>query len=176
MNRNVLFFGLVSITALAGAIAACSSTTTTETIVDSGTPTPEGGSGKDGGKDSSTPVDEDSGTSTDPDKACTQEATRDACGQCCVANHQAGSKVFQDALLACACTGTGADGGAPACATECANTVCKSPPANPDMGCSTCLQGSVGQTGTCNGAVVDACTANADCLDQQKCIAACPAN
>lgn len=172
MNKGILFFGLASVTALVGSIAACSSTTTTETIVDGGTSTSEGGGSKDAGKDTSTTVDEDSGTTTDPDKACAQEATLQACGQCCVTNHTAGYKVFQDALLDCACKGTGADGGAP-CATECGATVCAATPKNPDQACNTCLQGSIGQTGACNDAVATACTANADCVAQQKCVTPC---
>lgn len=174
MNRNALFFGLASVTALLGTVAACSSTTTTETIVDGGS-TPADGSagGKDAGKDTSTPVEVDSGNTTDPDDACKAEATQEACGQCCVTNHQSGSKVFQDSLLACACKGTGADGGVGACATECAATVCAATPANPDQACTTCLQGSLGQNGACNNAVASACTANADCVDQQKCVATC---
>jgi hypothetical protein len=172
MNRNFLFFGLASVAALIGSVAACSSTTTTQTTVDDGGAAADGGTSKDAGKDTSTTEPEDSGTPTDPDKACAAEATLPACGQCCVTNHPSGYKVFQDSLLGCACTGTGADGGAP-CAADCANTACMSPPGQPDAKCNACLQGSVGQTGACNDAVGTACGGNPDCLAQQKCIAPC---
>jgi hypothetical protein len=174
MNRNLFFFGLASLSALVATVAACSSTTITETPVDGGGTTSEAGPGnKDAGKEETGVVDEEDGsTTTDPDVACKQEATLNGCGLCCVTNHQSGYKVFQDALLGCACAGTGADGGAP-CATACGATACKSPPAQPDTACNTCLQESVGQTGGCNDAVASACTANADCLAQQKCVSGC---
>jgi len=176
MHRNVLFFGLVSVTALLGSVAACSSTTTTETIIDGGTPASESDAAatQDSGKDTSTIEDDDAGTTnTDPDTACAKETTPQACGQCCIGNHPSGSKVFQDSLLACACTGAGADGGAP-CATQCAATACAATPMTPDSSCSACLQGSIDQTGACNAAVGKDCTASSDCLAQQKCISTCP--
>lgn len=174
MNRNILLFGLASVTALFGTVTACSSTTTTETVIDGGSAAGDGGgggTGKDAGSDSST-TGTDSGTTTDPDEACAQEATLQACGTCCVTNHPSGYKVFQDSLIGCACTGTGADGGAP-CAADCAATACKTPPAQPDQTCNTCLQGSVGQTGACNAAVLSDCSASPDCLAQQKCVTPC---
>ena len=172
MNKVVLFFGLSAVVALTGVVAACSSTTTVP--VDPG-PTEggakEGGGPADGGKDTST-IPDDTGTIADPDKACAALTTFGECGTCCVKNHTAGYKVFQDSLVACACKGTGADGGSP-CATDCATTICKSPPANPDATCNTCLQGSVNTGGACQDKVVNDCTASPDCLAQQKCIVPC---
>ena len=111
MKKVVLFFGLSAVVALSGVVAACSSTTTVP--VDPGTTEggpKEGGNGPaDGGKDTST-IPDDTGTTTDPDKACAALTTLTECGSCCVKNHTAGYKVFQDSLLACTCKGTGADG------------------------------------------------------------------
>jgi hypothetical protein len=174
MNKSALFFGMSSVVALAGVIAACSSTTTTTTPLDEAGTAKEGGSSGEGGaKDSGTPVDEDSGTTPTTDKACADETTLQACGQCCVTNHPAGYKTFQDSLLSCGCKGTGADGGTAPCATDCATTACKNPPAQLDQKCTTCLQGSVGQGGACQEALSAACTADPECIAEQKCIAPC---
>lgn len=174
MNRIVVFFGLASVTALLGTVAACSSTTTTETVVDSGTPTSEAGPGaKDAGKDTSTPADEDSGKTTgNPDDACKAEATKNACGECCVKNHPAGYKVVEDSVIACGCKGTGADGGAPACATECATTACATPPKPLDQACNTCLQASA-DNGACTNALTTACRASEECAKFAKCSQPC---
>jgi hypothetical protein len=175
MNTRFAIFGLTSVAALAG-VFAC--TTTTRTI--------ENDPGTDGGKDSSTTskeggtsstTDKDSGTTTtDPDEACAEEGTLQACGQCCIKEHTKGYKVFEAALVACACEGTGstADGGAPACADECADTLCASTPAQPDATCQTCLEGSIGQGEACTDAVSTACSDEPDCLAQQECVAGCP--
>ena len=175
MNRSALFFGLSSVVALAGFVGACSSTTTT---VDNGTPeggtSPEASTGKDSAaKDSSTTTDTDSSTTPTGDEACAAEATKSACGSCCVTNHAAGAKVIQDSVLACACDGTGTDAGTAACKTECAATVCAATPMNPDATCNTCLQASIAQGGACQKAASDAGTANADCVAEQKCVAPC---
>ena len=171
MNKSALFVGLFSIAALTGALACSSTTTTTDpTNDDAGTPKDGGSSGT--AKDSSTPPDTDSGT-TDPDKKCGTEATLRACGTCCATNHASGYKTFTDTLVACACNGTGADGGTGPCATDCAGTICKTPPANPTAACSTCLQASVGQTGACGETVATTCMASSDCLAEQKCITQC---
>lgn len=174
MDKRIGFFGLVSVAALSGAIACTTSTTTTETTPNSG----DGGTAKDGG--SSTTKDSgggsssgDSGSSTDPDQACGEEASLQGCAQCCATNHPSGYKTFADTLLACACDGTGADGGTGPCATDCQDTACASTPATPTAACNTCLQGSVGSGGACQQAVSDACTAEQDCLAQQKCVAQC---
>lgn len=173
MNKAILFFGLSAVVALTGAVAACSSTTTTSgdtTGTEAGAK--EGGpSDGGGGQDTSMPPD-DSGTTPDPDLACKAEATFTKCGICCATNHTAGYKVFQDSLLGCGCKGTGADGGAP-CATDCATTLCKSPPASGDATCNACLQTSVGASGACQDKVSTDCTASPDCVLQQKCIVTC---
>lgn len=175
MNRSALFFGLSSVVALAGFAGACSSTTTT---VDNTTPEggtlSEAGTAKDSAaKDSSTTTDTDSSTTPTGDQACAAETTKTACGDCCITNHAAGAKVIEDSVLGCACMGTGADGGAPVCMTECAATACAATPANPDTACNTCLQASIGQGGGCQAAVSSACTASADCVAEQKCISPC---
>jgi hypothetical protein len=172
MNRNLLVcLGLVSVASLLGSVAACSSTTTTTEVVDGGTA--EGGTKDSGTKDAAI-SEPDSGTTTNPDTACAAEATRTACGTCCITNHQAGAKIFQDALLACGCHGTGAaDGGAGECATACAATACAATPKTPDATCNTCLQGSVASAGSCIDVVVAACTGSSDCVAQQKCIGTC---
>ena len=171
MRNNAVVAVLIACAAsFTGALAACSSTTTeTSQPGDSG-PAETGTS--DGGKDTSTSADPDTSTTADPDKACAALGTKNECGTCCIQNHAKGYKLFQDTLLACACTGTGADGGAP-CATECAATLCKSPPVQADMTCSTCLQGSVDQGGDCQESVATACTADEDCLAEQKCVLPC---
>jgi hypothetical protein len=171
MRKSVVVFGLfITGAAFAGALAACSSsTTTTETGPGDGggseTSTPA-----DGGKDTSTAT--DSSKTADPDDLCAEETTQNACGQCCATNHPAGYKVFQDSLLGCVCDGDGADGGAP-CATQCATTLCKTPPVSADQTCQTCLQGSINTGGACQESVSAACTANPDCIAQQKCVTPC---
>lgn len=174
MNKSLVFVGLFSVLALGSAVACSSTTTTTGSGGDDAGATKEGGSsGSSGssGKDSSTA--EDTGTSTDPDKACGTETTLLKCGTCCATNHPSGYKTFTDSLLACACNGTGADSGAPPCAADCADTICKTPPANGSTACSACLQTSVGQGGACGETVSATCMASADCLAEQKCIAQC---
>ncbi len=174
MQRSILFFGLSSIVALGGAIAACSSTTTTTT--DTVDAAPEADVRNDAGKDAAK-VEEDSGTTLNPDKQCAAMATQEECGQCCGMNHPSGYAVFLKALIDCSCKGIGidggADGGAGACATECADTLCKSTPAQPNAACNTCLQGAVGSGGACNEPISSACMADEDCMAQQKCIVPC---
>jgi hypothetical protein len=175
MNKGALFFGLSSVVSLAGVIVACSSTPTTTT-------TPEEAGAKEGGttgtgslKDSGVVDDTDSSTSSKPDTACKEEATLQACGECCVTNHPQGYQVFQDTVLGCGCEGNGADGGIGPCATECAVTSCTgtATPTPPDQACETCLQKAVNQGGACQEAFSTACTAEPDCLAEQKCIAPC---
>jgi hypothetical protein len=175
MNKGALFFSLTSVVALAGIVVACSSTTTTTTPLDEAgtTGTKEGGTSEGGAKDTGTPDEEDSGTETNPDLACKNEKTLQECGQCCVTNHPKGYQVFQDSIIGCACKGMGADGGVGPCATDCAQTACKNPPAQLDQACSTCLQTAVSQGGACQEALSTACTAEPDCIAEQKCVAPC---
>jgi hypothetical protein len=170
MDKRAVFFGLFSIVTLTGLVGACSSTTTTTTGTD--TPTAEGGT-KEGGstvKDSSTAT-EDTGTTTG-DTACGKETTLQACGTCCIANHKSGYTIFQNSLLACACKGTGADGGAP-CSTDCAATICAATPKNADTTCNTCLQTSIGNGGACQEQLTTDCAPDADCVAEQTCVAQC---
>jgi hypothetical protein len=176
MRSKVLFLGVSSLSVLIAltTAVACSSTTTTTTNPAEGdeagkTPTTEAGK-----KDTSTTEETDSSTSTDPDQACADEATATACATCCgPTNHASGYAVFVGSLTECACSGTGAaDGGAAPCATDCATGLCKTPPAQPDQTCNTCLQTSV-NNGACAQHVSDKCGASADCMAQQKCVAKC---
>jgi hypothetical protein len=175
MNRSALFFGLSSVVALVGFAGACSSTTTTVTGdgSEAGTPTNEAGAKDSATQDTGVVEDTDSSVTPMGDEACAAATTKAACGQCCVTNHAAGAKVIQDSVVACACTGTGADGGAPACMTECAATICAAMPMNPDMACSACLQQSIAQGGACQQAASDACKASPDCVAEQMCVAPC---
>ena len=171
MHKRAVFFGLSSIVTLAGLVVACSSTTT---VTGTDTPSPEAGAKETGTttKDSGTTT-EDTGTGTTTgDTACGAETTLQACGTCCITNHKSGYTVFQASLLACACMGTGADGGAP-CATECGATICAATPKNPDATCSTCLQTSIGAGGACQEQLTTDCTADKDCLAEQTCVAQC---
>ncbi|MDB4933575.1 MAG: hypothetical protein JWP87_547 [Labilithrix sp.] len=174
MNKGALFFGLSSVVSLAGVIVACSSTTTTTTTTPDEAGAKEGGTpGTGAPKDSGVVDDTDSSTPSNPDTACKAEATLQECGQCCVTNHPQGYKVFQDTLLDCSCKGTGADAGIGPCATDCAATACKATPSQPDQACTTCLQKAVGQGGGCQEALSTACTAEPDCIAEQKCVAPC---
>lgn len=173
MKKAVLFFGLSAVVALTGAVAACSSTTVTSVDTSPEGGTAEGGAKDSGGGQDSSPIDTDTGTTSDPDQACAAMATLTTCGQCCATNHAAGYKVFQDSLIGCTCKGTGADGGVGPCATQCATTICAATPASPDATCNMCLQTAVGSGGSCNMQVGSDCTAAPDCLAQQKCIAPC---
>jgi hypothetical protein len=171
MRHDIGLFGFCFLGTLAGAIACTTTTTTTETPTggDGGASTTQDGSTstKDSGGTS------DDGSSEDPDLACGAETTQQACAQCCATNHPSGYETFAGTLLACACKGTGADGGAGVCATECADTACAQTPKTPTSACNTCLQTAVGSGGGCQQAVSDACTAEPDCLAQQKCVAQC---
>jgi hypothetical protein len=172
MHKRAVFFGLSSVVALAGLVVACSSTTTggNETV------TSEAGTAKETGtttKDSGTTTTEDTGTGTGTgDTACAAETTLQACGTCCATNHKTGYTTFITAVVACACSGTGADGGAP-CATECGATLCAATPKNPDAACNTCLQASIGTGGACQEKLTTDCSADTDCVAQQKCLQPC---
>jgi len=174
MNRSALFFGLSSVVALAGFAGACSSTTTTFTPdgSEAGT-TSEAGTKDSATADTFVPDEPDTGVTPMGDEACAAATSKSACGQCCITNHTAGAKVIQDSVVACACMGTGADGGAPVCMTECAATVCAATPMNPDATCTACLQMSIAQGGGCQAAASAACMANTDCKAEQMCIAPC---
>jgi hypothetical protein len=180
---NSMKLSLVALGGLA-LVAACSSSTKTDSTdvtptepVEAGAPAkpaptaPSGSSGSSGS--SGTSGSSGSSGSTNPDDACAAETSQAACGQCCVTGHSAGYQVFLSAVLACACTGTGGDAGAGVCATECAGTACKATPSQPDTACTTCLQGAIAQNGACGTAVSQACTADKDCVAEQKCLTPC---
>ena len=179
MHKSILFVGLFSAAAIASSLAACSSTMTTsspETNLDAGKDTgtssgSSGSSGTSGTSGSSGSGEEDA--STDPDKACGAAANQNACAQCCATNHASGYKTFTDSLFACACKGTGTDAGTGPCAKDCETSACAATPAALTPACNTCLQNSVSATGACQPPVVAACSANPDCLAQQKCVPAC---
>jgi hypothetical protein len=101
--------------------------------------------------------------------------TADACGQCCVNNHQMGSQVFDQALFGCLC---GAQG---ACQTQCAKSDCSSdpnaPPPTQGDACDLCEQKAApgDGTGKCDMATFNACSGNADCTALNTCLNACPA-
>ena len=173
MTKRIGLSSVFAAAALAGAIACTTTTTTTETPsggADGGSDAKSATGTKDGG---GTTTDDDSGLPIDPDQECAEQASLQGCAQCCATNHPAGYKTFEDSLLACACEGTGADGGTGPCATACGDTACAATPANPDAACNKCLQDSVGQGGACQQAVSDACTADKECLAQQQCASLC---
>lgn len=178
MKNAIGILGLFSALALiGGALGACSSSDNGGGSggQDAGAKDGSTTKGKDAGRDDDTDDGDDDDTDPKPtgDDACAAEATKDACGQCCATNHAAGYKTFSETLLSCACEGTGADGGAAPCSTECGDTICATPQKAPTDACNKCLQDSVGQDGACLPPVSSACTADPDCLDQQKCVAQC---
>lgn len=130
-----------------------------------------------------TAVDDGGGdvVATDGDGAppvCSSEPTKAKCQECCVAEHKEGSKTFDAALIACACT----DG---VCKTECATTACASPATAPDAACKACLGASVkspgdagspdaaGPDGKCVGPVTSACSSDAKCVAYVTCLQSC---
>lgn len=109
---------------------------------------------------------------------CSSEPTRVACQDCCAAEHKDGAKVFEAALLACACT----DG---VCKTECATTACASPATKADDKCRVCLQSSLASTGDagadaaspegkCRASVTSACSTDSKCVAYETCLGTCP--
>src|SRR4051794_36921358 len=139
-NRTLLVFGLFSTSAICGAIAC------TTTVVDT-TPTPD-----DGGADGAVkPKPDGGGGGADQeappptgDQACAAEATRAKCGTCCLTNHKSGATLELQVVTACACKGTGQDGGtvkpdAGPCSTECKDELCANPQKAPTTACNACL-------------------------------------
>lgn len=170
MDKRVVVFGLFSVTVLTGTVVACS-TTVTSVVPDPGTV-----DGGDGGKKEGGSAGNDSGGGN-PDDACGEEATKQACGECCITNHQTGYKTFETALLECVCTGEGsakdAGAGSGPCKSECATTLCAATPMNGNTACNNCVQTSVNTGGACLQHVSTACQADQDCVDQQACIGQC---
>lgn len=149
------------VTALALLAIACTTTTTTTT------PDPAAGktaTATDGGKADAakTPADNTSGGPSEepPAPSCADETGQQACAQCCAADNQAGAKVYSDAVSQCMCEDAN-------CATECAETLCASTPANPDAACNTCFGE---KQAACGEVVGTACGASADCMTFNKCL------
>lgn len=179
MNKLVTMIGLAAVSASLGMMAACSSSSSNDGSTAGG----DSGAG-DSSKAGDTGVtDSGSGgeTSTgNPDDTCTAMATQQACGQCCIGNHNSGASTFTTATIACACHDTGVDGGAAdggsgPCATECAATLCAATPANPDATCQSCLQANISTAaGACAAYVGGQCEAVPDCVSEQTCLSGCP--
>jgi hypothetical protein len=172
MDKKVVVFGLFSVTVLTGTVIACTSTVT------SVLPDPNSVDGGDGGKkEGGGGGGNDSGGGGNPDDLCGEEATKQACGECCITNHPTGYKTFETALLECVCDGTGstqdAGAGNGPCKTQCATTICAAAPMNPNAACNTCINGSIQQNGACLQHVGTQCQADQDCVDQQTCVGQC---
>jgi hypothetical protein len=181
MEKRTMFFGVFSVGMLAGAIAC---TTTTTEVSDPATDGGKEGSTttKEAGTSSSSGTTSSSGSTGNPDDECATKSA-DECIDCCGGNHKAGAQTLTKAVIACGCSGTGAeagDGGAGdagaegPCATECETTLCASTPKQPDATCNTCLKKAIGQGGACAKYASDECLADDDCKAAQECLAACP--
>jgi hypothetical protein len=178
MNKLVSIIGLAAVSASLGMMAACSSSSSTDT----------GGTDA-GGLDSSAT---DSGGSTDSgsgtdsgggDQACAAMATAKACEQCCAGNHTTGATTLTKTVIACSCNGVGetgdagadgGDGGSGPCASACAATLCATTPQQPDTACQTCSQASVSAGGACANYLSTQCQADTDCVAEQTCFQSCP--
>jgi hypothetical protein len=91
------------------------------------------------------------GSSDDSD--CDLETTEVECSACCVSHHPAGDAFLKAAQLTCICT---------TCETECAATVCATPPVAPDDACKTCA-------GPCNKSAMTECASDTDCAAMLEC-------
>ncbi|MBX3208699.1 MAG: hypothetical protein KF764_26940 [Labilithrix sp.] len=143
--------------ALALLAIACSSTTTTTT-----TGGPDGGASDAGASDAATsdPTDKEKEEEEEEEEGCGGEKTLPACAQCCATAHPEGAAVYNGALETCACK-------ADNCQEECKDTLCASPPAQPDQACVTCANGL---QSACGQDVTTACTASQDCMTFYQCI------
>jgi hypothetical protein len=110
---------------------------------------------------------------------CADQATAEACLGCCATEHEAGYTTYVNALINnCAC----ADGSS--CSSACApadpaTPLCPSEAGGtPDQSavtqaCVDCL-GGLAQSDSCTEPVVDACTADQDCIAMAQCQQTCP--
>jgi hypothetical protein len=89
------------------------------------------------------------------------------CGNCCTTVHATGSKAYDSILLKCLCTTPAA------CQTECATTMCASPPTGPNQTCDTCVRASLANGGACIRQVTVDCAAAPDCPELNACIDKC---
>lgn len=175
--RTSFFFAVTSLASMLALAAACSSSTTTVVSGDAGDEEADATTTtKDAGKDSSTKdAGEKDSASADPDQACFSQSG-DQCAECCFNNHQEGAAALSNALLACACEGTGSSDSTAACATECASAYCAADPKEPTQGdaCDKCVSDSLAKTGKCYDAALAACQASDDCVTwQTSCLANC---
>lgn len=91
---------------------------------------------------------------------CANETTFDTCLDCCTTAHQAGADTFYGSYISCLCT--------TACASECSASLCNANnPTNPDAMCDACIT-SYGDM--CQQDVIDACSADPNCMAFDKCI------
>jgi hypothetical protein len=112
-----------------------------------------GGSGGAGTGGSATGGTAGTGGGSSDDSDCDLESTQVECSACCASHHPAGEAFFKAAQLACICT---------TCETECAATVCATPPAAPDDACKACV-------GPCNKSAMTECASDTDCAAMLEC-------
>lgn len=154
------------------ALAACSSSSSPSSSTDPTEPTPSSSAKKPDTTATPPPPPPPADQPKTGDAACGAESTNQACQECCIQNHQSGYQTYLGAMLACAC-GTG-DAGAGVCATECKDTACKNPPAQPDAACNTCLQNALSsQSSACAQPVSTACQSDKDCTALATCAQPC---
>jgi hypothetical protein len=83
--------------------------------------------------------------------------TKDACQQCCIANHTAGYGKYRQALMSCGCA-IGAS-----CKAACATEFCASMQTNGNDACAQCLTTASAPSGECYQALSTACQSMLDC-------------
>lgn len=153
------------ITAFALFAIACTSTTTTTTPAPATekSPTDKADSGTPSQTDARDPdKKKDEETAEDP-PTCADEATQQACGQCCAGEHQQGAGVYMQVLTQCVCE-------ADNCATECEATLCAATPKEPD---TTCVQCANEKQQNCGKALGQTCGADKDCMAFNQCLQQC---
>lgn len=171
LRSTVALFATLSASVV---VLACTVTTTNPGPGESSN---SGGTNEDAGESSSGT----SGTSGDGtgdgggtgDGRCKKEATNNACTACCVAAHKTGNTTFDDAVIACACGGTGA------CQTECVDLACATPPVKdppPTTPCGQCLTAALSEGGDCVASTQAACQEDDDCVALVQCVQSCPAD
>jgi hypothetical protein len=97
-----------------------------------------------------------------PAGPCAGETTANACSQCCGSLHQDGAATYIGAVMACMCQDS-------TCNAACEPTLCNADnPRDPDGACNACIQS---KAGSCATDIKTACTADADCVAFDQCIA-----
>jgi hypothetical protein len=89
----------------------------------------------------------------------------DACVTCCQTAYMTGAQDFTNDLGMCACTSPGT------CATQC-SAWCSG--GSQTAACTSCLETSLGSSGTCLTPVETACSADPACTDYVNCGDGCP--